>query len=54
MPYLVVNFLLVLVSSHNIREDKESADSERMEISAKLPIGVDTMYSPGKKLFLFN
>ena len=45
--------MLVLVSSHNMREDNDRADKDRIEMSAKLPIGVDTMYNPGKKLFLF-
>ena len=45
--------MLVLVSSHNMKEDNERIDKDRIDISAKLPIGVDTMYSPGKKLFLF-
>ena len=53
IPYFDVNFLLVLVSSHNISEDKASIDNARIEISDKLPIGVDTMYNPGRKLFLF-
>ena len=36
-----------------MREDNDRADKDRIEMSAKLPIGVDTMYNPGKKLFLF-
>jgi hypothetical protein len=35
-----------------MRDDNDKADKARIEISAKLPIGVDTIYSPGKKLFL--
>lgn len=52
MPYFEINFLLFLVSSHNIRSDNANIDNARIDISARLPIGVETMYSPGKKLFL--
>ncbi len=42
MPYLVVNFLLTLVSSHNIKSTLDRIFNERKVISDKLPIGVET------------
>ena len=40
---LFSNFNDRLVSSHNIRDDKDKTDNARIEISAKLPIGVETI-----------
>ena len=37
-----------------MRDDSDKADKARIEISAKLPMGVDTIYSPGKKIILVN
>ena len=53
MPYLIVNFLLVLVSSHSMREDKDKIDND-VVIEETDQMGVETTYSPGRKLFLFN
>ena len=54
MPYLRINFLLVLVSSQSIIFENASIDNARIEMSAKLPIGVATTYKPEIKFFLLN
>mgnify|MGYP003319532307 CR=1 FL=1 len=45
-------FFEILVSSQRIRSEFFNTFRALNVISSKLPIGVETMYKPGKKLFI--
>ncbi len=47
MPYLDVNFLLILVSSHRTKLEEDIMLKALMVISERFPIGVATTYRPG-------
>jgi len=46
MPYLDVNFLLILVSSHKTKLEEDIMFKALIVISERLPIGVETTYRP--------
>ena len=46
MPYLDVNFLLILVSSHRTKLEEDIMLKALMVMSERLPIGVATTYKP--------
>jgi len=47
MPYLDVNFLLILVSSHRTKLEEDIMLKALMVMSERFPIGVATTYKPG-------
>ena len=46
MPYLDVNFLLILVSSHRTKLEEDIMLKALMVMSERFPIGVATTYKP--------
>ncbi len=51
MPYLDVNFLLILVSSHRTKLEDNIMFKALMVISERFPIGVETIYKPESIFF---
>ena len=49
---MINNFNDLLVSSHKIMSDFFNISNDLNVISSRFPIGVETMYRPGKKEFI--
>ena len=54
MPYLDVNFLLILVSSHKTKLEEDIMFKALMVMSERFPIGVATTYKPDSMFFVLR